>query len=118
MSATAGRSGGAGGERGEDQGRVGMEAKVRGAGSDRRQRVGVAPAAIWLRKKKGDCFDREYVSPTAAAAGEDSAPSARLSVSGWLPAPVRQAGAGAVESVRPCRAAEPLEHRAERHDRG
>src|SRR5580700_9375873 len=46
MSATAGRSRGAGGEFGEDQDRVGLDAEVRGVGSNRRQRVGVAPETV------------------------------------------------------------------------
>src|SRR5882762_11568173 len=46
MCASAGRSRGAGGEFGEDQDRVGMEAGVRGTGSDHRQRLGVAPEAV------------------------------------------------------------------------
>src|SRR6266853_5712032 len=46
MSATAGRSRGAGGEFGEDQDRAGMEAEVCRAGSNHRQRVGVAPGTV------------------------------------------------------------------------
>src|SRR6202171_2220651 len=57
MSATAGRSRGAGGEFGEDQDRVGMEAGVRGAGSDHRQRVGMAPEAV----RPGSGLEKETV---------------------------------------------------------
>src|SRR5258708_2737810 len=101
MSTTARRSCGAGGEFGEDQGRAGMEAAVRGAGRDHRQRVAVASAALCTRDIEGDHFDPEHVSPTAAAVGEDSSSSARLSVPRWLLAAIWEAGAGAVESVRP-----------------
>src|ERR1700692_1001545 len=57
MSATAGGSRGAGCEFGEDQDRVGMEAEVRGAGSDHRQRVGVAPEAV----RPGSGLEKESV---------------------------------------------------------
>src|ERR1700692_3937053 len=102
MSATAGRSRGAGGEFREDQGRAGMEAAVRGAGSDHRQRVAMAPEAIRSGSeiKEGDCFVREHVSPTCAVAGEDPASGVRLSVPGWLPAAVWQTRAGPAESGR------------------
>src|SRR5260370_41793290 len=57
MFASAGRSRGAGGEFEEDQDRAGMEAEVRGAGSDHRQRVGVAPEAV----RPGSGLEREIV---------------------------------------------------------
>src|ERR1700748_2261129 len=108
MSTPARRSRRAGGEFGEDQVRTGLEAEVRGAGSDHLQRVEVAPAALRKGYIEGDCFDREHVSPTSADFGEDPAASDRLSVSRRLPAVVWETGAGAIESVRPGGVAEPL----------
>src|SRR5580704_19450736 len=102
MSATAGRSCGSGSEFGEDQDRAGMEAEVRGVGSDHRQRLGVAPETVRSGSEiEGDCFDREHVSPAVAGTGKDSASGARLSVPRRFPATVWKAGAGAAESVRP-----------------
>src|ERR1700722_8804758 len=118
MSAPAGRSRGPGGELGEDQDRAGMEAEVRGGGSNRRQRLGVATETVRSGSEiEGDCFDREHVSPAVAGTGEDSASSVRLFVPRRLPAVVWKAGAGAVEPVRPGGVAEFVEHSAERNDR-
>src|ERR1700735_4545575 len=77
----------------------------------------MAPKTIRLSNQEGDCCDREHVSLAAADSGEDSASGSCLSIPYRVLAVVWQTGVGAIESVRPCRAAELVQHGAERDDR-
>src|SRR5271165_3826031 len=75
-------------------------------------------ASAEIRVTQGDRLDSEHVSPIPAGSRKDSAPRNRLSLPHRLPAAVWKTRARAVESLRPRRAAQPLEHGAERDDRG
>jgi outer membrane protein assembly factor BamA len=60
---------------------------------------------------------RPHVSVAASDRGEAAAPGDRLPGAGAAAAPLRQAGAGAAQPLRPGGSALALKHRAERHHR-